>query len=90
MSGSQSVSQYHTQPQPSSYPSNVGSAKLFSFGLGLQTLTPTLTRTRTPTPTPTQVAEDLAEQVELVSTLQLDYDYISDDEDAPREKVLAD
>jgi hypothetical protein len=37
-----------------------------------------------------RVEEDLAEQVELVSTLQLDYDYISDDEDAPREKVLAD
>ena len=54
------------------------------------TLTLTLTRTRTRTRTRTQVAEDLAEQVELVSTLQLDYDYISDDEDAPREKVLAD
>lgn len=37
-----------------------------------------------------RVEEDLAEQVELVSTLQLDYDYISDDEDVPREKVLAD
>ena len=47
MSGSQSVSQYHTQPQPSSYPSNVGSAKVFSFGLGLQILTPILTLTLT-------------------------------------------
>lgn len=39
-----------------------------------------------------RLEEDLAEQVELVSTLQLDYDYISDDEDVPREKekVLAD
>ena len=54
------------------------------------TLTLTLILTLTRTRTRTQVAEDLAEQVELVSTLQLDYDYISDDEDAPREKVLAD
>ena len=33
--------------------------------------------------------EDLAEQVELVDRLQLDYDYISDDEDVPPAKVLA-
>ena len=33
--------------------------------------------------------EDLAEQVELVGTLKLDYDYISDDEDVPPVTVLA-
>ena len=36
-----------------------------------------------------RVEEDLAEQVELVGTLQLDYDYISDDEDVPPAKALA-
>ena len=30
-----------------------------------------------------QAEEDLAEQVDLVNTLSLEYDYLDDDEDAP-------